>query len=390
MNDGEIHARLYSTGEPICFKWQKGLITERSTSSTVRPDAWIAPSLLDLQINGFAGVDFQRNSLAEDELLCAARGLQSAGCGRFLLTLITDHWDALLTRLRHLREIRAGSDELRSAIAGWHLEGPFLSPEPGFCGAHNPGLMIDPTPEHIRELKQLTEDDAVLITIAPERAQAIDTIALAVSLGMTVSLGHTNASAELLRRAVRAGARGFTHFANACPQDLDRHDNILWRVLDTPGLTISLIPDTHHVSPPLFRLAHRAYPEDRIYYTTDAVSAAGAAPGRYSVGRHQVDVGPDQIVRQPGGTNYAGSGLRPIDGVLRAAEMLGRPWQKTWDFLSVAPARLMGWATSLEVGQPASFCILKQPGKGPPSLVRSVVRGIDAPLHSPPRAASTR
>src|SRR6185295_14990202 len=108
--------------------------------------------------------------------------------------------------------------------------------------------MLDPTAEHIRELRTIAGNDPLLLTIAPERPGAIEAIALAVSLGMKVSLGHTNARSDDLRRAVQAGATGFTHLGNACPRELDRHDNIIWRVLDTPGLTASLIPDRIHVS----------------------------------------------------------------------------------------------------------------------------------------------
>src|SRR5204863_2163181 len=135
-----------------------------------------------------------------------------------------------------------------------------------------------------------------------------------------ISLGHTNASSELLRQAVEAGAAGFTHLANGCPRELDRHDNILWRVFETPGLTVSLIPDRIHVSPPLFRLIHRTLGQESIYYTTDAMSAAGAPPGKYRLGKMELQVGADQIVRQPGKQLFAGSALRPIDGVFRAAE----------------------------------------------------------------------
>src|SRR5207247_8189697 len=124
-------------------------------------------------------------------------------------------------------------------------------------------------------------------------------IALAVSLGIKISLGHTNASAEILRQAIEAGATGFTHLGNACPRELPRHDNILWRVLDARGLTISLIADGIHVSPALFRLLHRVLDAATIFYTTDAMAAAGAPPGRYAIGALQLEVGPDQIVRQP-------------------------------------------------------------------------------------------
>src|SRR5206468_3052944 len=102
--------------------------------------------------------------------------------------------------------------------------------EPGFCGAHNPAVMCDPTEPHIRELREITENDPLLCTLAPERRGALEAIALATSLGIKVSLGHTNAAAEILRAAGASGATGFTHLANACPRELDRHDNIIWRV----------------------------------------------------------------------------------------------------------------------------------------------------------------
>jgi N-acetylglucosamine-6-phosphate deacetylase len=140
---------------------------------------------------------------------------------------------------------------------------------------------------------------------------------------------------------------------------LDRHDNILWRVFETPGLMVSLIPDKIHVSPPLFRLIHRVVDPDSIYYTTDAMAAAGMPPGRYKLGKLEVEVGADQIVRQPGKPLFAGSALRPIEGIFRAAEMLKAEWQDVWARFSKAPARLMGLRNDLAVQQPANFCILK-------------------------------
>ncbi len=330
--------------------------------SALKEEVWIAPSLFDVQVNGYGGVDFQRDGLTVEDLLSAARQLRAAGCARFLLTLITDEWPKLTARLKHLRSLRAESDELKRAIAGWHIEGPFLSHEPGFHGAHNPAVMLDPTPAHISELRNVTGDDPVLLTLAPERQGALEAIQLAVSRGMKVSLGHTNASAEILRDAVKAGATMFTHLANACPRELDRHDNILWRVFETRGLTVGLIPDRIHVSPALFRLIHRLQDSDSIYYTTDAMSAAGAPPGKYSIGKMEMEVGADQIVRQPGKTNFAGSALRPIDGILRAAQMLNCPWQEVWPRFSGIPARVMGLRSELKVGEPADFCLLKVSG----------------------------
>jgi N-acetylglucosamine-6-phosphate deacetylase len=359
MNEGDLCARHYATGQPVRLLWQNGRIHNvLAANRPTPPHLWLAPGIVDLQVNGFGGVDFQQDDAPLSSLVTASRRLRSAGCTQYLLTLITDEWPRLLARLRHLRELRRRSSELQQAIAGWHVEGPFLSAAPGYCGAHDPALMMDPTAEHIRELREVTGDDLVLLTIAPERSNALAAIEQAVVLGLKVSLGHTNASAETLAEATRRGASGFTHLGNGCPCELDRHDNILWRVFETRGLRVSVIPDGTHVSPSLFRLMHRMLPVDSIYYTADAMAAAGMKPGRYRLGRLELEVGADQIVRLPGTPNFAGSALRPIDGVFRAAHMLGCSWREVWPRFSEAPARWMGLPCGLEPGQPANFCLL--------------------------------
>ncbi|MGH8525149.1 MAG: N-acetylglucosamine-6-phosphate deacetylase, partial [Gammaproteobacteria bacterium] len=319
---------------------------------------WIAPPLLDLQVNGFAGVDFQDDKISLSELERATRALHGTGCGRFFLTLISDEWPRLMARLRRLRELRSKSPLLAKAIAGWHIEGPFLSAEPGFRGAHPPEVMCDPTPAYLHELRATGGDELLMITIAPERLEAVAMIPLARELGMTVSLGHTNAPRKRLVQAQKAGASAFTHLGNGCPRDLDRADNILWRVFETPGLKVSLIPDAIHVSSPLFRIAHKVLPAESIFYVSDAMAAADAPPGRYRIGRLEVEVGEDEIVRLPGSANYAGSALRPIDGIFRAAEMLRCGWCDTWPRYSHIPASLVGLSSGLAVGALADFCVL--------------------------------
>jgi N-acetylglucosamine-6-phosphate deacetylase len=360
MNEGEVHAWHYATREPVRLHWKDGKILFIERSKTNPPTkTWVAPGLVDLQINGYASVDFQQDNVSLDDLHRAVHGLAEGGCTRFLLTLITDRWEKMLGRLQHYRKLRALSPILQSAIVGWHIEGPFLSEKPGFAGAHDASLMMDPLPDHMHQLRKFAGDDLVLLTLAPERLEAIAAIALATSLGIKVSLGHTNAQHKRLLQAIKAGAVGFTHLANGCPRELDRHDNILWRVFETKGLKISLISDAFHVAAPLFRLIHRVMGADCIYYTTDAMAAAGAPPGRYSIGRLEVEVAEDGIVRQPGSSLFAGSSLEPVRGAFRAAEMLDCPWQETWPRMSDVPAQLMGLPAGLQVGQPASFCVLE-------------------------------
>jgi len=366
-------ARHYATGQCVQVSWENARIRAvEGDEADPDPGLWIAPGLFDCQVNGFGGIDFQQDELSLQEVTAAVRGLQQAGSTRFLLTLITDDWARLLRRFEHLRALRNESKLLRHAIAGWHIEGPFLSAEPGYRGAHSPGHLADPQPEHVAALNAIRGSDPLLLTMAPERRGAIDAIRRAVSLGIRVSLGHTNASGADLEAAIEAGAGGFTHLGNACPQQLDRHDNILWRVLDQPQLAVSLIPDRLHVSPALFRLIHRARNPQEVFYTTDAMAAAGTSPGIYRLAELRLEVGADGVVRQPGQTNFAGSALRPFDGVLRAAEMLGASWQDVWDGFSVRPARFMGLSASLEAGEAADFCLV-QVSEGKAPVLRQVV-----------------
>ena len=324
----------------------------------------LLPPLVDIQINGFGGVDFQNDTCTRADLERAAAGLAAAACNRFFLTLITDRWDRMLARLKNYRALRASSPLLMRRIAGWHMEGPFMSPTPGFHGAHPPEFMVAPTPARLRELKAVTGDDPVLITLAPEWPEAPEAIRCARELGFHVWLGHTDATVAQLAAAVAAGAEGLTHLGNGCPVEWHRHDNITFRVLDEPRLRVSIIPDRIHVSPMLFRLFHRALDEARLCYTTDAISAGGAGPGIFPLAGMKVEVGADGIVRQPGKANYAGSSLAPIEGVRRAAEMLRRPPQEVWKFFSRQPAAFVGLAPALGPGAPADFCLLHATGAG--------------------------
>ena len=369
MSNGRISARSWQTGEPVRIQWENGIITEIAPATESSGDLWIAPALLDPQINGFAGVDFQQENLSLEALECAAGHLAKAGCTRFLATLITDEWPILLRKLRRLRALRDQSSLLKLSIVGWHIEGPFLSSEPGFCGAHNPSLMCDPTAEAIQQLRAQAGGDLVLLTLAPERHGALSSIAAARERGIRISLGHTNAGTETLMQAAKAGATGFTHLGNGCPQLLDRHDNILYRVLECHGLYVSLIPDNIHVSPALFRLAHGLIPRGKILYTSDAMAAAGAPPGRYPLGSLKLEVGGDGIVRLPGKQNFAGSSLRPIDGVLRAAHMLSCSWRDVWEGFSEVPSAFLGLDCGLTIGNRADFCVLQEQQNGQPSLM---------------------
>ncbi|MCS1409217.1 MAG: N-acetylglucosamine-6-phosphate deacetylase [Verrucomicrobia subdivision 3 bacterium] len=370
-SDGEVIARDWRTNELVRIVWSKGVISSREAGVVGAPDGlWLLPPLIDIQVNGFAGVDFQDPSVTEAEMEKAVAGLKSSACGGCLVTLVTDDWTSLLGKLKQLVALRAENAALREFILGWHLEGPFLSSEEGYRGAHSGEFMIDPHSGHLDAVQAIVGMEPLLMTVAPERRGAIETICEGCCRGIRFSLGHSAAGPPTVAEAIGAGATGITHLGNGCPQMWDRHNNWFWTVVDCKGLYVGLIPDSIHLPAPVFRGMHRALAgRHQVYYTTDAISAAGAPPGRHGFWPHWLEVGGDQVVRQPGRSNFSGSALCPLEGVLRAARMLGEDWQQAWSRFSEVPARHVGMDLNLTVGVPARFCLVRS---GPRNEVKEV------------------
>jgi N-acetylglucosamine-6-phosphate deacetylase len=300
-----------------------------------------APSLFDLQVNGFAGVDFQTVELSLPDLRRAVEALRACQTHRFLLTLITDEIEALAAKFKHIQELRAQDPLIAETICGYHLEGPFLSSEDGYRGAHPGGLQLAPDWEAFRQLQTAAGGRIKLLTIAPELPGSAEFIAEAAQAGVVVSLGHTNATDAQIEAAIRAGAKLCTHLGNGVPQTLHRHENVVQRLVARDELTACFIPDGVHLPPAVLRNFFRAKPRGKVLFTTDAVSAAGAPPGRYTVGSLKVE-SKDGVVRQPGRKNFAGSCLTPDQGVTNAARWLGISTSEARSMFSTQAAALFG------------------------------------------------
>lgn len=262
----------------------------------------------DLQVNGFAGVDFNGDSLGQDDLEGVCARLERQGVEGILATVITDSLPVMRQRLQHLAALHRQSPLIRRIIRGIHIEGPFINPEPGYRGAHPVDAIIRSDISAMESLLEASAGLTRLVTLAPERDTNFSVTQMLVNHGIVVSAGHTNASLNELKAGIDAGISMFTHLGNGCPACLPRHDNIVQRVLSLRGkLWICFIADGVHV--PFFAL--RNYLDlaglEKTIVVTDAIVASDLGPGRYTFGRWDLNIAEDLVARSPDNLHLVGS-----------------------------------------------------------------------------------
>jgi N-acetylglucosamine-6-phosphate deacetylase len=316
------------------------------TESPALPGTWRGPGLVDLQVNGCAGFDF--NAPAEEwsaeglervRLALARRGIAAA-----LPTLITDEARAMLARARRWAALLEGEPALAAVFPRLHIEGPFLSPEDGPRGAHPRLWCRTPRelPRFLDDLQEASSGRVGILTIAPELPGAVELISRAAGQGICVALGHTQASAETIRAAVEAGARMSTHLGNGSHQLLPRLDNYVQVQLAEDRLAASFIADGHHIPFSTLKNFLRAKTPARSILVSDAIAAADVGPGRYPVGGKEVLVSPDLRVSSPGEPNLAGSALTLDRAVINVARECGLAFEQAWEMASLNPSALLG------------------------------------------------
>lgn len=305
------------------------------------------PGLFDLQVNGYAGVDFNDDALTPDALDHALEAMLQAGITACLPTLITADEQTLAQRLHALDDAIARSRLGRLMVPGVHLEGPFLNPAPGYAGCHPAEAMIAPDPAVLDRLVRDLRCPVLLLTLAPEIAGAPRLIAHARGRGMVVAMGHTAADEKAVATAVQAGVTLSTHLGNALPQPQPKFANPLMAQLAHDGLCASFIADGIHVPPPALKVMLRAKTPARSILVTDATAAAATPPGLYRFAGMMIEHQPDGSVRQPGTVMLAGSSLRLDQAVRNVA---------AWGLADAATALAM--ASSIPAG------LLDMPARG--------------------------
>lgn len=296
------------------------------------------PAFVDLQVNGFAGVDYNAEASPE-EIAASFDAMERTGVGLCLPTIITSGFEHFRDCARRVLATK------HPIIAGLHMEGPYISPQDGFRGAHPLSCVVAASMDDFRRRQDVADGQIRLLTLAAEAPGALAVIEGAVAMDVRVAIAHTNATTAQIGDAVSAGATLSTHLGNGCPAVLPRHPNVIWDQLATDALFASLIVDGHHLPPTTVRAMVRAKGADRCLLVTDAMMAAAAAPGRYQLGDLEVVADPSGRVAVPGSLTLAGSALTMSSAVGHTCRWATPDMGVAWAMASTQPARYLGIAT---------------------------------------------
>ncbi|GGF38235.1 N-acetylglucosamine-6-phosphate deacetylase [Echinicola rosea] len=269
----------YQTQRPIRLTFDHGLISGMEALEETSSSMLIAPGLVDLQVNGFQGVDFNAPDLSVNDVVFCTEKLWENGVTTFLPTLITASEQALSESIKKISH--ACEDPLIAAsIAGIHLEGPFISKDAGPRGAHPLEFVQEPNWEFISRLQKEANGKIKLITLSPEYQGSNDLIKKCVPENIQVAIGHTAAQAGQINKAVEAGASLSTHLGNAAHLSLPRHPNYIWDQLAMDDLWTSMISDGFHLPDAAMKVFMSVKP-DKTFLVSDSTKFAGLPAGTY-------------------------------------------------------------------------------------------------------------
>lgn len=300
----------------------------------------------DLQVNGYGGVDFQKEDLTAEEMHHACAMLAAGGVSGILATIITDSIDRMAGCLRRIAQYRRQDPLVRQLVAGFHLEGPFINETDGYRGAHPRDAVRPADVPSMQHLLQAADGLIRIVTLAPERDPDFAVTRLLARQGIIVSAGHCDPTLDQLKAAIDAGLSMFTHLGNGCPMQLHRHDNIIQRGLSLyPHLWLGFIADGVHV--PFLALGNylRAAGLDRCFVVTDAIAPAGLGPGRYTLGRWQLLIGPDMVAMAPDKSHLVGSASTMRQLETNLLQGLGLTPEHARRLLCLNPRRAIGLPT---------------------------------------------
>jgi N-acetylglucosamine-6-phosphate deacetylase len=360
---------------PVSVEFEEGLITkiERiNVLSDNKNPLYIAPGLIDIQINGYLSISFSlegaENTTASGGQLSVAdikkitEALWKEGVTTYFPTLTTNSRELLLKNISILKSAKDDSSLLGS-IAGFHLEGPYISEVDGYRGAHPKEHVRKPDWNEFLEICKASGENVILVTVAPETDGALNFIRKCREKGIIVSLGHHNGSAEIIKQAIDNGAALATHLGNGCANTIHRHRNPIWPQLADDRLMISIIADGFHLPPEILQVFYKAKCVENIILISDITSYAGLPAGEYKIKTGETIVktpeGNLKFSGQDGGLYGSASPLNR--GVGHIMKVTGCSLAKAIQMTATNPARLhqLNDRGKLEPGKRADIILFK-------------------------------
>lgn len=346
--------------------------------SDVSRPVYIAPGLIDNQVNGFAGVSFgfAGGELTKEGIVKATQELWKKGITSYLPTLTTNSQETLLKNFAILAA-SINDEALRGAIAGYHLEGPYISPEDGYRGAHPLKHVRKPDWNEFMQLYEASGRNILTVTLAPEVDGAMEFIRNCEALGVVVALGHHNAPQAVIDQAVLNGAKIATHLGNGCANMINRHLNPLWPQLSNDGLMISIICDGFHLRDEEMNVFYKVKGVEKTIITSDVTRFAALPAGEYlNEEGETIELTREGMLRYPAQNVLYGSASPLSVGVIRMMNATGCTLGEAIRMASSNPAQLYGLTDrgSIEPGKRADL-ILFTLGERELNIERTYVAG---------------
>ncbi|WP_455381884.1 amidohydrolase family protein, partial [Salinispira pacifica] len=246
------------SGDPLCITLREGTVASVERTDATPEMPWLSPGFIDLQVNGYRGIDYSSPTFDAADTDRLIRAIAESGTTIHLPTIITGPNETIVRNLSLLEQARRESAAVAAAIPGYHVEGPFISPEEGPRGAHSPEQVREADFDEFQRWQAAAGGRIRIVTVAPEVDGALDLIERMAAEGVLVSIGHTAASPEQIRDAVAAGARLSTHLGNGSHAVLPRLRNYLWEQLAADELAAGIIADGFHLPGAVVKTIARA------------------------------------------------------------------------------------------------------------------------------------
>ncbi len=337
-----IEGILYTNKKPVSIEISDGKIIriKQGKKSTDGPQLIIAPGLVDIQINGYTGIDFSDPDLTAEDLKKVVAGQWEIGVTTIFPTVTTNDHEYLMNSFKALSNALT-DPKVSVSVPGFHLEGPYISPEKGFRGAHPERYIRLPDLQEFKQYQEAANNMIRLITVAPEFDGSIPLIRYCTDNDVVVSLGHHNGTAEEITEAVDAGASLSTHLGNGCANVIHRHNNPIWPQLADDRLSASIITDGFHLNKEEVLTFYKVKGDELTILVSDAVDLAGLPPGEYSRWGETLILTPD-VVKFPAENVLAGAASPISKCVGNMMRFTGCSLESAINMASRNPARLMG------------------------------------------------